>query len=287
MVTNAIHSWPAEAASGTVFLNPWRDAAPAAQRSTRWDVFTILIHEMLHKLAHPNYVQVSQLLEDRAGKILREGMLDVMRRDLWDPAEGNLVGRLATTEMAPLRARVEGAVLPYDASQVVYHSDYSEIAEARTIVTAVGMPNAKAAYFLGRAELLGLGASTHTAGTAALAPRAAWTSSDAADRDVYVVEPGDTLAIISNKTNAPPGGILTPAGVPVTADPVGSAGTLLRVPGIRWVRAIPGDTLASIARQSGVLVPELAEAAGLPSSSPGTTPVTPGQRVLVPIHRIV
>jgi LysM repeat protein len=286
MVTNAIHSWPAEAGTGTVFLNPWRDPAPAAQRATRWDVFTILLHEMLHKLAHPNYTQVSQLLEDRAGKILREGMDDVMRRDLWD-GPGNLVGRLASASMEPLRRRVEGAPMTYDATAIVYHADYDEIAQAREIVKAVGMPNAKAAYFLGRTELLGLGAGTHTPGGATLAPRSEWATTDEPDTDVYAVAPGDTLASIRNKTNAPLSGILAPGGTPVTADPVGAVGTRLRVPGIRWIRAIPGDTLASLARQSGVHVPELAEANNLPRSSPGTTAVIPGQRMLIPIHHIV
>lgn len=286
MVRNAIHSWPAEAATGTVYLNPWRDPAPSTQRRTRWDIFTTLIHEMMHKIAHPNFSRVADAMEDRAGKILREGLAEVMRHDLWD-GPGNLVGRIAQPSSAALRARVEGAPLPYLAAAVVYHPDYSEISEAWLIVAQVGIDNAKAAYFLGRMELLGIGGGTHVRGAASLAGRADWATADTGDADVYVVQPGDTLDSVRNRTNAPANGILDQAGAPVAAGTALVATTRLRVPGIRWVRGIPGDTLASIARQSGVPVPELAEANGLPPTTPGRTPVAAGQRTLIPIHHVV
>jgi hypothetical protein len=63
-----------------------------------------------------------------------------------------------------------------------------------------------------------------------------------------------------------------------------AAGKRLKVPGIRWVAAVKNNTLASVAEQNEVSIAALAVANGLPANSPGTTPLVPPRRVLIPIH---
>ena len=67
---------------------------------------------MLHSLQHPNYVAAFQALGGTAMELLKEGMLDVMRRDLWDPSGGKLGTWLTTPAAAGVRTKVEGATLP-------------------------------------------------------------------------------------------------------------------------------------------------------------------------------
>jgi LysM repeat protein len=281
-IDDAIHSWPAEAGTATVYIQPYADPAASAQRTNRWDLFTTLLHEMMHKVAHPNFERTAQAVGGTAQKYLTEGFADLMRHDvLWDGV-GQLRARLATPAMAPLRLRVEGATYPYDASAIVYHSDYSEIAQARMIAAQVGLENCKVAFFLGRTELLGIGAGTGT--TTSLAGIAGWTPSDAADSEIYVVQAGDSLPFIASKTGVAAGAITQENGLPLPSGWAPTVGARLRAPGIRYTRSVRGDTLESLARQNGVTAAAVATANGFPSASPGSTAVAAGRRILIPAH---
>jgi hypothetical protein len=277
-IDDAIHSWPAEAGTGTVFIQPFAD--PAADiRSVRWDLFTTLLHEMMHKVAHPNFERTAQAIGGSAQKYMTEGFADLMRHDLWDGPRG-LRARLATRAAAPLRRRIEGASYPYDASKIVYHPDYNEIAQARAIRRAVGMANCKAAFFLGHTELLGIGAGTGA--TTSLAGLAEWATSDATDSQIYESQPGDTVASISTRTGVPVRSLRreNPRDLPGSAEP--TAGMRIAALGIRYVRAIRGDTLGTVARQNGVTVAALAAANGFAPGSPDSTALAAGRRLLIP-----
>jgi Domain of unknown function (DUF4157)/LysM domain len=280
-IDDAIHSWPAEAGTGTVFIQPYVVSTPTELRRNRWDVFTTLIHEMMHILAHPNFERTALLIGGTARKYLTEGFAEVMRHELWD-GRGQLKARLASPENAPLRQQVEGASYPYDPSVVKYHSDYAEYNEAKQIDAKVGHENAKAAYFLGHTELLGLGAGTQS--VSPLAGVALYSGTESANADVIVAEPGDTYATIQSRTNAPAGGILDSGGVVLPVGAPIAAGTRLRVPGIRWVYAVQSDTLGSIARQHNVQLADLARANSLPPGTPETHTFAVGTRVLIPVH---
>ena len=277
-IDDAIHSWPAEAGTGTVFIQPFADPA-ADTRTIRWDLFTTLIHEMMHKVAHPNFERTAQAIGGSAQKYMTEGFADLMRHDLWDGA-GGLRARLGTRAGAALRRRVEGASYPYDASKIVYHTDYNEIAQARQIRRHVGMENCKAAFFLGHTELLGIGAGTGA--TTSLAGLADWQTSDAADEQIYTSQAGDTLASISGRTGVPERSLRreNPRDMPGGADP--AAGSRIAALGIRYVRAIQGDTLGTVARQNGVTVAALAAANGFPAAAPDSTALAAGRRLMIP-----
>ena len=291
-INDAIHGWPAEASGGIIKMQPFGDATTSDEiRRFRWDAFTTLIHEMMHVLQHPNYKNTYSRIGGSGMEILKEGMADVMRHDVWDSTAGNLSGRLATPEYAPIRREVENGKYPYDSSVVQEHSYYPETTAAQNIVfgsgvgpgrtTGVGMANAKAAFFLGHTELLGLGAGTRTSG-GSLAGLATYDPSDVANAGVYVIEAGDTIDTVRARTNAAPGGIRDGAGNVITAIP--AVGTQVHIAGIRWVRAIASDTLGTVADQNNVSMAALAAANRLPAGSPASTPFAAGTRILIPIH---
>jgi hypothetical protein len=291
-IDDTIHGWPAEASAG-VNIQPYQSVTvPEDARRNRWDLFTTLIHEMMHVTQHPNFERTYLLIGGDAQEILREGFADVMRHDLWD-GPGALSTRLATPTLSPVRRQVEGGDYPYDPGVIQYHADYgNQYVKAREIVNGaggnpgVGMNNAKAAFFLGHTELLGLGAGTATAGGVSLAGVASYSPTGSAEAEIVVVGAGDTYASIQSKTNAPANGILNAAGAPLAPGAALAPGTRLRIPGIRYVNAIQEDTLGSIATQHGVSVADLARANNLPAGTPSSHIFPAGFRVLIPIHAV-
>ncbi|HXB64547.1 MAG TPA: DUF4157 domain-containing protein [Solirubrobacteraceae bacterium] len=277
-IDDTVHNWPGVTSGSTVYVDPYADVSTTSKlRKAHWDVFTTLLHEMLHVAAHPNFVQTHGAVGGAAEMELREGFCDLMRHDIWD-APGNLKTRIAGD--ATLREKVEGGSYPYDAGVVLYHSDYPELAQARQVAAVAGMDNCKAAYFMGRTELLGLGPSS-SAATPLTDHTAAWHATDAAEADIYVAKGGETLSEIGLKCGVEETQIAMADGKPVPSGYAAAAGDRLKVPGITYIHAIASDTLATIARQYGVTESALAAANGLTA---GAT-LTPGQRLLVPHAR--
>lgn len=274
-ITRTIRSWPAEAGSGTVFVNS-RMPTGTPQLQAQWDLFTTLIHEFLHLVTHDNYNQAAQAVGGSAQQILIEGMTDHMRDQVW---RGLLPGLAANNA---LRRRVEGlhyAAAPTPAA-FVPHAFYTQMADAGAIVAQSGENNARAAYFMGRADLLGLGPATPS--TTPLTNIAEWDPADAGRDGVYTVgAAAETVADVTTRTGAsgPPA---TMAGAAL-ADPTASlpAGTQVRVAGVRWHRAIAEDTRGQVAGQYGVPVTSLELANGW-SAAGGRTAIAAGTLVLVP-----
>lgn len=284
-IDDTIHGWGAEAGTGTVFIQPYqRIPDEDSKRTQRWKLLTTLIHEFMHVLMHPNFAAAANIIGGTARKILVEGFAEVMRTELWSGA-GRLRSRVASSEMAPLREQVEGRRFDYKDSVVQDSGYYDQLTDATTIDTAVGHENAKTAFFLGHVELLGLGAGTRTEG-GSLAGVGMYEPADSPDAQVVVAVAGETYAGLLARSGASSGGLLNDTtGVPL---PVGAAiapGTRVRIPGIRWTRAIANDTLGSVAQQHNVTVSALAAANGFPAGSLATMPLITGSRILIPIHR--
>jgi hypothetical protein len=286
-IDDAIHSWPAEA-SGGVNIQPYQDKNNL--RAKRWDLYTTLLHEMMHILAHPNYKDTYGKLSGSGNEILKEGMSDVMRRDLWD-GPGNLKNKIATDEFTPLRRQVEGGEYDYDPSVVIYHQDYGVMADALKIVKGdgtypgVGIENAKAAFFMGHTELLGLGTGTAVLPGVNMAGVANYSATESADAFVLEVQSGDTFETIRSRTNAGINGIKKDFdGTVVNAGAPLAVGMRLRIPGIRFVYSIKGDTIETIAAQNGVTTASLITANKLEPDTPSSYTFSLGSRVLIPIR---
>ncbi|HET9647322.1 MAG TPA: hypothetical protein VFP34_03720 [Microlunatus sp.] len=269
LVDDAIHSWPAEAGTGTVFIQPYGDANPKQVRQQRWEVFTTLIHEFMHILEHPEFGKAASTVGGNGERILFEGFAELMRYDLWT-GPGQLKARLGSAEMAPLREKVEGGKYPYDAGVVVDAGAYSERADAEAIAAKVGMANAKAAFLLGHVDKIGLGT---------------WKATDATGAETYVVGAGETEASIRAKTGAKT--MLDSAGKPVAAGAALAAGTAITIPGIRWVETIDGDTVDTVSRQHDVTPVALVAANNLAPATAPSHKFVSGTRLLIPVHAAV
>lgn len=271
-VRNVIHGWPAEAGSGTVFVQP----RAYQDRTGMWGLFKTMIHEFLHLVTHPNYDRAAVAIGGGARQALIEGFTDHFTLQVWHHVRDSLEGNLA------LRTRVEGAFFQPDLDPKSLNdpSTYSQDAPD-AIVAAVGEENTRAAYFMGHAELLGLGAGTRS--EAPLTGVAAWEPTDSVIADIYTVRPGgETLAQIRERTNA--NTVVELDGTaPTDLSQRFDAGHQLRVAGIRWHRAILEDTRAQVAGQNGVTLAQLELANGW-TQRPGDTPVAPGTLVLIPRH---
>jgi peptidoglycan hydrolase-like protein with peptidoglycan-binding domain len=282
-VRQMIRAWPAEASTGTVFLQ-LRD--PMYQtRVGMWLLFQTMIHEFMHLVTHPNYGRVADAIGGGARDILIEGMDDHMTMQVWD----DIRPRIATDDS--LRATVEG---PFHTSPVVaedYEADseidqtvkgshYDSMGDADRIAEEVGEGNARAAFFMGHVEALGLGASS--SGEQSLTGMAFWRADAGGEPDEYVVRAGgETLEQILEKTGA---GEVQDASGTTYDDPSHhfAAGETLQIPGLRWHTTIAEDTLGQVANQHGVTLEALERANGLPHRR-GSQRVPDGTLLMIPV----
>jgi peptidoglycan hydrolase-like protein with peptidoglycan-binding domain len=281
--TSMIRAWPAEAGTGTVFLQ-LRD--PAYQdRVGMWSLFGTLIHEFMHLAAHPSYAAAADAIGGAARDVLIEGMDEHMTQQAWNAIRPTIAGD------RPLRQAVEGSFFtePVNAAdyaagsaidQRILGSHYDSMAGADAIAAQVGEPNVRAAYFMGHVECIGLGPSTR--GEHSLAGLASWAPGVGGVPDEYPVPGGgETVQEIQDRT-----------GATSVADGTGTAfvdpahrftgGETLRVIGVRWHTAIAEDTRGQVATQHGIGQPALERANRLPAA-PGTAPIAVGTVLLIPV----
>lgn len=268
-IDDMVNGWPAEA-TGHIHLQTHVDNP---DRAYRWDVFTTIIHEFLHILTHPNYMTATELMGGERGHILREGMTDVFRRELWD-GPGNLLSRVQQPAFNSRRAVIEGSVLPPDPAAIQYHSDYDQRQDAEEIVNAVGRPNAKAAYFLGHIELLGIGDGT--ASTDPLRSVGMYHNTADDNDNVVDVQRGETGAALLSRTGGAE--IRDMANNPLS--PAAALPRQVRVPGVTRVTVLRHDNMWVIARQHGITMPALLRANQL--TNPNL--IFPGQSIIIPVH---
>ena len=270
-IDDYINSWPAEATGG-INIQPFLD--PTQLVCQRWDTFTTIIHEFIHVLAHPNFRNAENKLPNNGLEILKEGLDDVLRKELWEGA-GHLKSQLSSPGRDPDRALIEGVKSPLDPSKVCSHSYYDNLPEAEKVAKIVGMNNVKLAYFLGQTEYLGIGTGTTTSAPGTLAGISFYKTADANDQDVVPVIAGETrnnlllrtrgseIRDLANKVLAP--AAVLPASV--------------RVPGVHRVYVHKDDTLTSIANQNGISPYEIMRANNL-----NTTAIVVGTRLIIPKH---
>ena len=138
-VVQVIQAYPAEASSGTIFVQL---GDPDFQgRQGRWDLLSGLMHEYLHLVTHPGYTDAAETMGGGARRVLLEGFCDYFREQAWNA----LVPRFSTDD--DLRRRVEGAAFftaVADESAIVPHDTYEEIENARQIVSGLDRPDAGA-----------------------------------------------------------------------------------------------------------------------------------------------
>ena len=124
-----------------------------AERAARWATWEILVHEYFHTLAHPAFSRAAD-----GNRILTEGFCELFTKAVLDGA--GAINTAKDDADASLRIDVEGGDWPgfnpdfipeYDPGS---YADY--LTQAESITAAVGVEAARAAFFLGRVELIGV-----------------------------------------------------------------------------------------------------------------------------------
>jgi peptidoglycan hydrolase-like protein with peptidoglycan-binding domain len=281
--TQMIRAWPAEAGTGTVFLQ-LRD--PAYQdRVGMWGLFGTLMHEFMHLAAHPSYSDAAEAVGGAARDVLVEGMDEHMTQQAWNAIRPTIAGDTA------LRQAVEGSFFhqpvvatDYAAGSPIDHrildNHYDSMTQADAIAAQVGEPNARAAYFMGHVEAIGLGPTSRSEHS--LAGLASWAPGTGGTPDEYPVPAaGETLQEVRDRT-----------GVSQVKDSAGiiwldvthrfAVGETLHLIGVRWHTAIAQDTRGQIATQHGISQRALERANHLPSAA-ATAPIAIGTLLLIPL----
>ena len=281
-VRQMIRSWPAEAGSGTVYLQ----LRHYHDRKGMWQLFGTLLHEFQHLVTHPNYGRTADAIGGEGRAILIEGMAEHMRFQVWSHVLSTLAGNDA------LRQLVEGSYYQTPANAADYAAGgladegasdgvYDERTQADDIANRVGEENARAAFFMGHVEALGIGAGSKS--EQPLTGLASWRAGGNGVPDIYVVgAAGETVADVRRRTGSTH---VEDSSGTVWVDPAHAfaAGEQLTVPGVRWHTAIEEDTRGQVANQNGVTQAALEQANDL-TPAPATTPVPPGTLLLIPVH---
>ncbi len=255
-------------------------------RAGMWDLFAGLMHECLHLVTHPNYRMTEMAIGGGGSDVLGEGMTDHWTMELWQAVRPSIAAD------AGLRATVEGPYLSpipdpneYAAggdidSRVTGHA-YESTPQADAIVKTVTEPNARAAYFMGHVEALGLGPQTPSQDP--LTGLASW-SPDAHQPDEYMVpEGGQKVGEIKRLTGSD--NVSDRLGEPMDdPDEDVGGGERLWVPGLRWHTTIPEDTRGQVANQHGIAQADLERANKMGHQDPGT-PLPPGKTLMIPVPR--
>ena len=270
-IDDYINSWPAEATGG-INIQPFLDATRLVCQ--RWDTFTTIIHEFIHILAHPNFRNVENALPNNATEILKEGLDDVLRKELWE-GPGKLRANLISPARNTDRAIVEGVSNKLDTSKVCSHPYYDNLPAAESVTKTVGSENVKIAYFLGQTEFLGIGKGTSTRTGGSLATTSFYDSALVTEQDLIPIIAGETRDQLLLRTNGTEvrdsGNNIIAVATPLPAS--------VRIPGVRKVFVHTDDTVNSIAAQNGITPYDLMSANGM------FAPILAGRKqVIIPRH---
>jgi len=243
-------------------------AMSPAERATRWGGWMTLVHEYIHTLEHPAYSTAAS-----GNGVMREGFCELFTKEVLDSALPAAPGNVA------LRNSVEGPGLPAP-TQDILPSTYppnagymDDFLSAVAIRNRIGENAAKAAFFQGHVEFLGLAPDssaiapsagpqiTVPAGVASLA--ALVVATGVPEADIIAANPGVNLAAALPPRVAVPG---CSEHLVVEAVDEGGAHQL--------------ETQAQIATQHNVVAADLIRA----NPTVDWAHLSVGQRLLIPRH---
>ncbi|MEM9490083.1 MAG: peptidoglycan-binding domain-containing protein [Myxococcota bacterium] len=141
-------AWPGQVIDDRILLQRDRARSDGGNRRQLWDMFSMMIHEYIHTLEHPDHqdYRASALTEQGGSLTLREGMCDYF----------TMLAFKNTEFTDELRQRVEGPYFnPERPSRIEEPWYYESVVEAERAVGVVGLRNAMAAFFQGRIDLIG------------------------------------------------------------------------------------------------------------------------------------
>lgn len=138
-------------AATRIGINPEFDPSTTTDCAARWKTIYTLCHEVLHALSHPDFDNAVTRVS--SGLVLTEGFTEVLGNQLFNV---RVIGKAASDAAfkASLEAGLSVASCPAPTARPVGYRDAGSGAE--TIRSTVGNNNFRAAYFLGRTDLVGI-----------------------------------------------------------------------------------------------------------------------------------
>jgi hypothetical protein len=122
----------------------------------RWQTIKTLIHELLHKLAHPKYVAAARQI--RNAQVISEGFVELLTVDCFT----SLAGSLSQGSSGMLAGLFEGVTGdPGKPDKSLFKVGYGQAGEdAGKVRALVENDNVRAAFFLGAIDLIGIKPAT-------------------------------------------------------------------------------------------------------------------------------
>ncbi|BCZ84371.1 hypothetical protein PTKU64_80460 [Paraburkholderia terrae] len=140
-------AWLGYTEGGVIYVQLFKGATANDQRSSRWKLYQVIIHEYIHTLEHGDYAAYHGSLDSRKGGFtLREGTTDYFTKIVWSSI--NITDAL--------RAKIEGPVHdPQVKFAIPPLRTYPEAKNAERLAGVVGIRNLAATFFLGKVDLIG------------------------------------------------------------------------------------------------------------------------------------
>lgn len=150
-------AWDAFELSGDIYIQLFKKASPASDRRFLWDMYFVLMHEYLHKLAADDYNKYAERVggeHSTEGNTLIEGVDSLLTEITWSSAVQHASDPEVRKIVEPDAVK---AGLPFDITLLpkIPHRRYTNYENAVRLVGVVGIHNLYAAYFNGRVDLIG------------------------------------------------------------------------------------------------------------------------------------
>jgi hypothetical protein len=144
-------NWRGVQSGGNIYIQRWQFSDDERNRQQFWSTFQTMIHEYLHKITHNTYSSRARALGRRRQQIFTEGGTSYFDRNVWYTLWPH---EIRTND--ELREKVEGGQYEYDSDVIPDWSGYRQVSQFEQIVEEVGEENARAAYFKGEVDKIGM-----------------------------------------------------------------------------------------------------------------------------------
>ncbi len=138
-------------AATRIGINPEFDSSNTTECAARWKTIYTLCHEVLHALSHPDFDNA--VIRVSSGLVVTEGFTEVLGNQLFN----RRVITKAASDPAFKTSLEAGLSVPSCTAPTTRPVGYRDAGSgAETIRSTVGDNNFRAAYFLGRTDLIGI-----------------------------------------------------------------------------------------------------------------------------------
>lgn len=149
--------WDAFEQAGDIFIQLFKNPNALQDRVFLWDMYLVLMHEYLHKLANGKYHDYAEKLggeHSTQGNTLIEGVDSLLTEIAWSSAVQH-ASTEAVRKIVEPDAVAAGAPFDIDLLPKMPARRYANFDKAVKLASVVGIRNLYAAYFQGRIDLIG------------------------------------------------------------------------------------------------------------------------------------